>query len=390
MLESIYIGTTGLLGYSKGLRVIANNTANMNTPGFKGSTLQFSDMFYSSGGGPGGSQFGFGLNTPGTALSFKQGDQRQTGNDLDMAIDGQGMFVLKHESGELTYTRAGQFEFDKDGVLVNRGTGEKILGYDSSGNLADITVAGSKTNPGKATTKLKWTGNLSPSITTDQTVHGIRVIDALGGEHLLSAKFVNTNSTSAGSWSVELFDGTTSVGTGSIVFTDGIAQAANSQVSLSYTPTGLSAMPLTLDFGTDVTSYAATQSTLAMSSQDGYVPGTLSKTAFDATGVLVMTYSNGQITKGNRLALARFDTPSAVEASGDNQFEAKDATALHMGTGSDTSFGKVRAGMVEISNVDLSKEFSDLVIMQRGYQASSQIISTANDMLQQLFSMTSK
>jgi flagellar hook protein FlgE len=390
VLESIYIGTTGLLGYSKGLRVIANNTANMNTPGFKGSALLFSDMFYASAGGQSSTQLGYGLNTPGTALSFKQGDLRQTGNDLDMAVDGQGLFILKHESGELTYTRAGQFEFNKDGILVNRGSGEKVLGYDNSGNLADITIAGSKTNPGLATTTVKFTGNLSTSVTTDQTVNGIRVIDALGGEHLLSAKFVNTNSTNAGSWSVELLDGTTSIGTGSIVFANGKPPAANSQIALSYTPAGLNAMPLTLDFGTDVTSYAATLSTLSMSSQNGYVPGGMTKAAFDATGVLVMTYSNGQIVKGNRLALARFDTPAAVEASGDNQFEAKDATAMHTGTGSDTNFGKVRSGMVEISNVDLSKEFSDLVIMQRGYQASSQIISTANDMLQQLFSMSSK
>jgi flagellar hook protein FlgE len=391
MLESIYIGTTGLLGYSKGLRVIANNTSNMNTPGFKGSTLQFSDLFYASAGGQDTSQFGYGLNTTGTSLSFSQGELRQTGNDLDVAVDGQGLFVLQHPSGELTYTRAGQFAFDKDGILVNQGSGERVVGYDGSGNLADISIAGHKTHLGKATTRVKFSGNLLSSGTTDQTLNNIKVIDVLGGEHLLSAKFVNTGATTPGSFSVELFDGTTSVGTGSLVFADGRPKEGAGQLAFTYTPSGLSAMPLTLDFGTDVTSQSsASLAALSVSSQDGYAPGSLTKAAFDTAGVLTMTYSNGQTVQGNRLALARFDSLSAVQALGDNQFEAKDAAAWHMGTGSDAHFGNVRSGMVEISNVDLSKEFSDLVIMQRGYQASSQIISTANDMLQQLFSMTSK
>src|SRR5438552_15258756 len=100
MLESIYVGMTGLLGYSKGLRVIANNTTNLNTPGFKSSQLQFSDLFYANGNltsdaaGMNSGQIGYGLNTKGTSLNFAQGELRQTGNELDLAIDGQGRFTL--------------------------------------------------------------------------------------------------------------------------------------------------------------------------------------------------------------------------------------------------------------------------------------------------------
>src|SRR4051794_22833120 len=116
MLNSIYIGMSGLQGYSQGLRVIANNTANLNTPGFKGSTLQFADMFYSNNrtqAGPGGMmQVGYGLNTAGTVLNFQQGELRQTGNSLDLAVDGQGLFTVKDASGDLHYTRAGQFSFN--------------------------------------------------------------------------------------------------------------------------------------------------------------------------------------------------------------------------------------------------------------------------------------
>jgi flagellar hook protein FlgE len=109
-------------------------------------------------------------------------------------------------------------------------------------------------------------------------------------------------------------------------------------------------------------------------------------TSFDATGTLVMTYANGQKIKGSKLVLGRFDSTDAVKSLGDNQFESTDDSAWHVGTAGG-AFGSVRSGFIEISNVDLSQEFSDLVIMQRGYQASSQIISTANEMLQELFAM---
>ncbi|MCY1241779.1 Flagellar hook protein FlgE [compost metagenome] len=127
-----------------------------------------------------------------------------------------------------------------------------------------------------------------------------------------------------------------------------------------------------------------------MSSQDGLAPGTLSDAVFDETGRLQMTYSNGQKVQGARIALARFDSPDAVTALGDNQFDIVNKDDWHFGVGTEGGFGKVMSRRVEISNVDLSQEFSDLVIMQRGYQASSQVISTANEMLQQLFSLKGK
>jgi len=390
MIESIYVGMTGLASFSRGLRVIANNTANLNTPGFKSSTLRFADAFY-AGGGYSGRQFGqmgYGVTTTGTAMSFKPGELRQTGNGLDLAMDGQGLFMLKAEDGSIRYTRAGQFQFDKTGVLVS-GSGAKVMGVGTNGAAPEISIANLKTTTGKATTSAKFTGNLS-SAGTDQTVNGVRVYDAAGGEHLLTLKLTNTNATTAGSWKVELMDGTTLVDTKQIVFQDGKPTAATSRLSFTYSPAGQAAMPVTLDFSTDVTSFASgTLSTLAFASQDGYAPAELSSVSFDATGTLVLTYGNGQTTKGPRLSLGRFDTVDAVGTVGNNEFVALDGGAWHTGVAGG-AFGNVRAGYVEISNVDLSQEFSDLVIMQRGYQASSQVISTANEMLQELFSMKSR
>lgn len=388
MIDSIFIGMSGLAGFQRGLRVIANNTTNLNTPGFKSSSLQFADAFYSNNNSGGGqsSQLGYGLNTAGTMLSFKQGEFRQTGNSLDLALDGQGLFTLKDDNGKIGYSRAGQFQFDKDNILVDKTTGNKVLGVDANGNQGEINISGLKFNAGKATSVVHFTGNIS-STGTDQTVGGVTVIDAAGGQHTLSVKLTNTNTTTTGSWKVDLLDGTTVVGTGQLIFQSGAPTAATAKIAITYTPTGQAAVPLTLDFSTDVTSFASgTLSTLAFASQDGFAAAELSGSTFDATGTLVLTYANGQTVKGSRLLLGRFDTTDAVGAKGSNEFEALDGRAWHTGTAGG-AFGNVRSGYVEISNVDLSQEFSDLVIMQRGYQASSQVISTANEMLQELFSL---
>lgn len=389
MIESIYVGMTGLATFSRGLRVIANNTTNLNTPGFKSSTLRFADAFY-AGGGYSGRQFGqmgYGVTTTGTAMSFKPGELRQTGNGLDLAMDGQGLFTLRADDGSIRYTRAGQFQFDKTGVLVSA-SGARVMGVGDDGALSEISIANLRIASGKATTTVKFTGNLS-STGTEQTVNGVRVYDAAGGEHLLTLKLTSatTTGTTAGTWTAELLDGTTTVGTQQLVFQDGKPTPATSRLSFNYLPAGQAAMPLTLDFSADVTSFASgTLSTLALGTQDGYAPAELSSVSFDAAGALVLTYANGQTAKGPRLSLGRFDTPDAVGSLGDNEFEALDGGAWHTGVAGG-AFGNVRAGYVEISNVDLSQEFSDLVIMQRGYQASSQVISTANEMLQELFSM---
>ena len=395
MLDSIHIGVTGLLAYQQGLRVIANNTANLDTPGYKSSTLQFADLFYAGRqSGSGGSlQLGHGLEATGTHLDFRAGDLRQSGNDLDLAVEGEGLFVLRDAQDRTRYTRAGTFQFDAEGALVDRTDGSKVLGRDASGQLVEISLAGSRVSAGKATGVAHFTGNLS-STATEQTV-AVKVFDAAGQEHALTLKLTNTNTntsaTNAGSWQAELLDGATSLGTSEIVFADGHPTVATQKPSFSFTPAGGAAQQIVLDLSSDVTSFAAgSLSTLAMTSQDGYGAGELTKASIDAAGTLVLAYSNGQTGKGARLALARFSTPDAVEDVGGNRFAEANGIAWELGTAGDGGFGAVRAGMLEMSNVDLSREFSELVVMQRGYQASSQVVSTANDMLQELFGIKNK
>ncbi|SEK92904.1 flagellar hook protein FlgE [Roseateles sp. YR242] len=392
MLDTIYVGMSGLMSYSNGLRVIANNTANLNTPGFKGSSLQFADMFYSNSESSGGQTFGqgqvgYGVTTYATSMNFKQGELRKTGNDLDLAVDGTGFFVLRNAEGQIQYTRAGQFEFSPQGVLVNRSDGSEVMSSDGAGGFTNISLDQFRTNDAKATQTLSFQGNLPSTTTNAQTVSNIKVYDASGADHTLTLSATRTGT----NWALKLMDGTTTVGSGTLEFADGKPTDATAKISITYKPTGQPDMPLVLDFSGEVRSFASGDvSTLALSKQDGYTAGSLSAATIDGTGTLVLSYTNQQTVKGGQIALARFDSADAAIAVGDNQFQARDPSAWHIGVADGKTFGVIRSGEIELSNVDLSQQFSDLVIMQRGYQASSQVVTTANEMLQQLFQMKSK
>lgn len=394
MIDSISIARSGLMGFGSALRAIANNTANLNTPGFKGSSTQFANMFYGTNslvgnGNPNFGQFGYGLNTLGTTINFQQGELQSTGNPLDLAIDGQGFFVLRDTNGNIHYTQDGQFKFDSSGTLVSVTTGEQVMSLDSGGNLVPLSLTNLKTSAAQATSTITFSGNLS-STATSNSLGNLTVIDAAGTSHTLTLSFAPVAGT-PGSWTTTLSDGTTTVGTATLNFSNGRPTAASAIMSMTYTPTGGTAIPLTLDFSNNVTSFdSGATSTLAVASQNGFGPGTLTKATFDAVGTLVLTYSNGQTVKNRQLALGQFLSEDDVEAVGNNEFAAKNGVRWQIGSAGSGPFGAVRSGQVELSNVDLSQEFSELVIMQRGYQACSQVISTSSDMLTALFGMIGK
>ena len=406
MLDSIQIGMSGLLGFSSGLRVIANNTANLSTPGFKGSRPQFADQFYAgtslAGNGSGdhfsAAQSGGGLNVFPSVIDWRQGELRQSGNDLDLAVDGLGLFTLRGADGQTRYTRAGQFKFNEDDVLVNRNDGSTVM-QDVNGRFETISLTGLRSNAAVATSSIKFSGNLS-STAGVQTISAIPLIDRSGKQHQLTLTATSIVSSASGAvdgntWSLALKDdaGLAAVASGNatLTFTNGQLDAASAAVKMVYTPAGQSGLELNLDFGSDVTAFASgSSSTLALKSADGTVAGELTKVSFDAKGALALSYSNGKTATGARLSLGRFESQDTVRAVGDNQFEATSGRPWQRGLAGEGALGSIRSGVVEISNVDLSGEFSNLVVMQRGYQASSQVITTANEMLQELFSMRGK
>ena len=393
MINSISIAETGLQGYEQALQTISNNTANMNTAGFKGSTSEFSDLASGDAGSSNGDttfgQPGFGLKSLGTSIDFSQGQMETTSNPLDLAVNGAGYFVTKDSKGATHYTKDGEFKFDDSGTLVSTTSGEKVMGLDSGGALVPISISGLQTNAPHVTTKVSFTGVLSTGQTSD-TVSGITVIDSSGASHTLSAQFTPVTGSTT-SWTVTLLDGTTTVGTATLAFDASGSPTGTTALAFTYTPSGGTAQPLTLDFSSGVTSFnAGASSTLAVSTQDGYALGTLTGETFDSTGTLQLAYSNGQTVKNQQLALAQFDSPDQVAVAANNAFSAVGDVPWHVGLAGTGIFGSLTANEVEGSNVDLSREFSNLVIMQRGYQACSEVVSTASDMLTALFGMMPK
>jgi flagellar hook protein FlgE len=400
MLDSIYIGLTGLTGFSEGLRNISNNVANVNTPGYKGTELKFQDLFYrlQSGSGNGSDQsgvfLGAGLQAGGSTILFKQGEVKSTGNDLDAAVDGNGFFVLRKDDGTTSFTRDGQFSIDADGFIVARGGTARVQGL-AAGKLVDINVNSVVVSPAKVTTTIKLRGNLSVDDTDGQVVSNIPVFDADGGNNPLRITFTKNTDIDAAprSWKISIEDqaGNTVDESGEIRFNgDGSPQAGFETHSFTFTPIGGNPATLTLDFGAANAFSGATNfssgpdSTLALDSQDGFAAGALTKTTFDADGKLLLTYSNGQNGSHGQLALAWFDFLQGLAPSGQASFENSAGLAMRLGAPGTSLFGAIKAGSLEASNVDLSQEFTDLIVIQRGFQGSSQVVTVANEMIQQL------
>lgn len=405
MFSSVLSALSGMLAFSKGLDVISNNVANMNTPGFKASEIEFRDMFYRFGMGQGDGtpqdQIGEGVNAGFTRINNQQGQFQQTGNALDVAIDGNGFFVLEKD-GKAFYTRSGQFEFNTDGFLVEHASQARVQGFDG-GQAHDISIAGLRINPPHATTEIKFSNNLSSgtdTTTTPFTINNVNVIDGAGKTHTFTLKFTknagttSTDSTGSVSWTVSVSDETGQIATGEIRYQgDGTPVSGFNKVTFNYSPAGAPQTSITLNFGdpgstSGSTGFSAgTQSTLQVSTQDGFAAGSIVNFSFDDQGALTIKYSNGQTKVADKLALATFENVQSLTRSGDGLLQAPDGERRTIAAAGEQGMGKIAPKQIELSNVQLTEEFTDIVVIQRGFQASSQIISVTNDMMQQLLDL---
>lgn len=400
MFSSIYTGLSGLLAFSKGLDVLSNNVANMNTPGFKGTVLAFRDMLLQNseraGGNQGDAGVGTGVEAGETQVQYRQGELRQTGNALDTAIDGNGFFVLRN-NGEEFYTRAGEFAIDGNGFLIERNTRARVAGLGGGTQLIDINILDRRVSPPRPTSTVTFTGNLSSGGTTHK-ITGVTVLDGSGKPHSLSLNFTNNNNVTTRSWLVEVRDEVDAViGRGEIRYQgNGSPADGFNTVEFKYAPNGAPETSLVLNFG-DPGSFSGstnfsggTTSDLQLHAQDGFPVGTITETSFNAKGELTVKYSNGQTNTFERLALARFDNPQTLSRVGNGLFQNTSAEKPMLDSPTDNGMGTLTAKSIELSNVELTEQFTDLVIVQRGYQASSQVISVSNEMLQQLMELRSR
>ncbi|MBX8532900.1 flagellar basal-body rod protein FlgF [Pseudomonas cichorii] len=389
MLQAFFNGMSGLFSFAKGLDNVSNNVSNMNTPGYRGS-----DTFYRAVNGQDGQSFGSGI--AGTEVRIKPGENRQTGNNTNVAINGAGYFVLRDEQGALSYTRAGQFQVDKDGYLVDTISQRRVAGIDSAGSLVDINIQGQRTLPPKATTRVEMVGALARSGTADSTyqINSIQVFDETGATRTLSVKF-EPQATPANSWNVTVSDASgAQLQTGTIAFgADGTPISGFNTLSVPLTANSAT-QSILLDFGTPGSFNLASQiasgpsHTLSARVIDGSAIAGLNTFIFDEKGILKFTYANGEQRDGSQIALADFSDESALIAGANSLYHSPSSMQAQFGRAGEKQFGRIQGGYLELSNVDLAQEFGDILIIQRGYQASSRVMTVSNEMLEQLYNGT--
>ena len=384
MFGSIYIGLSGLSAYSQGLKTVSNNVSNLNTSGFKASDVTFSDVY--GAGSVGGLQYGsnlagqgHGVSLSDISINFAQGELRQTGRDLDLAIDGSGFFVLL-DGDQTYYTRTGSFLVNDDGDVVLAGTDFKLAVLDEAGRPVSLNIDQSRTNPPAATTRIEFSDNLS-STATEHTLADLRVYDERGEEALWTVKF-SREETVFDEWTVTVTDEDgNEVATDTLKFIGGIVDPTTTTLTVSD-----GTRSVELDFSGGVTSFSSgTISTLRAADVDGHPTGTIASLTVNEAGELELTYTNEETDVLGAIALADFRDPQRLEQRSGGLFVQKGYGQVQYLAASDSRVGSILSGQLEASNVDLGAQFGDLILIQRGFQASSQVISISNDMIQQLF-----
>jgi flagellar hook protein FlgE len=402
---SLYQGASGMNANSMAINIAGNNISNMNTVGFKTSRGNFEDILSNS---MLGQTTGGGTMLGSVSQQFEQGDMQQTGNALDMAISGNGFFVLKgtgQNANRDFYSRAGNFSINAEGSLVSS-SGLLVQGYgaDSAGkigsSIGDIQIAG-KNMPPEASKNLNMRLNLDSSekydpksgkqttFTTTATVY-----DSQGNSHeveLTMKRGVDTTKNEyTNNWDYTVkVDGQDVVSaTGQLQFdADGKMLVSSSTIKdIDFSPSGASPMKISLNFGdeTSVSTQGNYGNGSSVTSQvvDGRAGGELLGVNVAADGTVQGTYSNGETQILGQVALAHFTNMNGLNSVGQNLFESTNqAGTVSVGSCGSGGRGMIQSGALEQSNVDLSREFINLITAQRGFQASSRTISTADQMI---------
>ncbi len=417
--SALYIGVSGLDATSNAINIVGNNIANSSTIGFKAQRAVFAEML---GGalGNGNEELGGGVELDASQTQFTQGQLETTGNPLDLAIQGNGLFeVAGSNNGQqgTYYTRNGEFQMDNSGYVVNQ-DGLRLQGYtiNSSGvkssTVGDLAL-GTSTSPAVPTANASMNLNLNsndatPTVTpfdpTNSSSYNYQTsftaYDSLGQSHTVQEYMVNNGN---GSWTAnamvdggDLTGGTkgvmTSIGTTQLQFnTDGSLQSQTGSLTASFagaTPN----QAIKMSFGDDIasggtglagsTQFAATDAVNG-TTIDGRPSGTLTSVAVGTDGKVTGTYDNGQTAVIAQVALASFQNEGGLTSQGNNLYAASTTSGQALvdapGTG---ARGGIQSGALETSNVDISNELVDLIAFQNAYQANSKTITTADDMLQ--------
>lgn len=416
--SALYSGVSGLNTNSQAMSVIGNNLANTNTVGFKGSRTVFSDLLSSTINGSGGSsQVGRGVGMSKVDQVFSQGTFESTESGLDVAIEGEGFFILKEPGDETNYySRAGAFRFDDDGYLVNP-EGLQVMGkqFDVNGELlpgdaSSIRVQSSGLIQGQVTNELKLTTNLDSAEPINAVAFAyddadsynysssVQIYDTLGNPHLLSTYFKKTaNNTWDVYYSYENAAGVVNPNPPAVwttlTFTnDGILtnaalnppqQTTANTVALDW---GNGTTPTAIEVNFDTTQFNS-ESVVISQDQNGFGAGNLTGVDIDGDGIVIASYSNGEQTKIAQLVLGKFVNPNGLQLAGSNLYTETSASGPARTGIPGPELGKVFTNSLEQSNVDMGAEFVRMITAQRGFQANSKIITTVDELLGELINL---
>ncbi len=400
------IALSGLNAASKDLEVTANNIANTGTTGFKGSRTEFAELFNAAGPNLSSSQTGSGVRLTNVAQQFTAGSVETTNNSLDFAISGDGFFTLRDGKG-YSYTRAGAFQKDSNGYVVNANKQRLQVypptpnGFDNS-TMVDLQLFTAQ-NAAKATNTVQMSLNLpsdaNPPATAFDPINDpgsynqstpFTVYDSLGATHNGTVYYVKD--AAANTWGANLYIDGTSVGASQpLNFNSSGALVAPANGKLSFPAVvvspGSDPMQVTLDMG-KATQFGNTYGVTAIN-QDGYPTGTLSNIDVSGEGVVQAKYSNGQTTSLGQFAMAQFSNQQGLRQLDNTNWAASfDSGTPIMGAAGSGTYGAVQAGALEASNTaDLTAQLVNMIKAQRNYQANAQVISTDNQLTQTIINI---
>ena len=406
-MASYAIPLSGLQADSSLLNVISNNLANLNTDGYKNETLNFGDVFAEAQGASGNGdpiQIGSGVSVNGTTANFSNGNIDSTGIASNMAIQGNGMFVVQNSDLQTSYTRDGDFTVNTSGQLITP-SGELVMGYSatngvvsSASTLGPLTVNSTGTVPGAATSSFQLTTNLDSSTAVGSSFSTpLTVFDSLGTPQTLNVEFTNTGT---GAWSYNITvpasaTGATgnpvSVSTGAVTFdTSGnlLTPAGGSVtgIKIAGLADGAATMNLTWNLGgsgsstiTQLDSVSATSAT----TQNGYGVGTLTGYTISPNGTIEGQYSNDQTQALGQVAIASFGNVQGLSQGNNGDYQPTAASgAAVIGRAEAGGNGSIQGSSIEESNVDLSAEFSAMIVAQQSYEANAKALTTFDQIAQ--------
>jgi len=400
-MSSFSIPLSGLSASQEALNIISNNLANLNTTGYKDQTGNFQSLFYQNLGSDGAGdpiQVGAGTQVGSVSTDFTNGGVNNTGVPSDVAITGNGFFITQASNGTVEYTRAGDFTVNSSGQLVAT-NGNTVMGYpavngvvNQSGTLAPIQVGQSAISPPAATTTMQQQTNLDASapVGTEYSTP-LTVYDSLGESHVLTFNYTNTG---PGAWTYQItLPAADTGGTGNptVIATGNLTFDANGNltnptgkitgINITGLADGAANMSLTWNLtganGSSLLTQVAAPSATTSTNQNGYGAGVLQSYTVESNGTVQGQFSNGQVQALGQIALANFPNTNGLQLTGSSNYAPTLASgAAVIGAPNSGGLGTLTGGALEASNVDISTEFTNLIVTQRGFEANARVITT--------------